>query len=86
MEESGKIGEYMRSLLDSYERLRGRSPQEAGVPFWDLVVISAGDAAQEEWYTAQLHLKQEARELPKVSQLKQNRSMKTFYSCCFAFP
>ena len=70
----------MRTLLDTYESLRGRSPEEvkkrkqnfiillikAGLPFWDLVVVSAGDASQEAWYEAQLQLKQEAGELPKV--------------------
>ena len=39
---------------------------QAGIPFWDLVVVSAGDASQEAWYEAQLQLKQEAGELPKV--------------------
>ena len=39
---------------------------QAGVSFWDLVVVSAGDASQEAWYEAQLQLKQEAGELPKV--------------------
>ena len=39
---------------------------KAGLPFWDLVVVSAGDASQEAWYEAQLQLKQEAGELPKV--------------------
>ena len=29
--------------------------------------MSAGDASQEAWYEAQLELKQEAGELPKVS-------------------
>ena len=80
MEDSAKIGSYMRTLLDTYESLRGRTPEEvrkenktfiillikAGLPFWDLVVVSAGDASQEAWYEAQLQLKQEAGELPKV--------------------
>ena len=83
MEDSAKIGSYMRTLLDTYESLRGKSPEEvsnkkrkqnfiilpiikAGLPFWDLVVVSAGDASQEAWYKAQLQLKQEAGELPKV--------------------
>ena len=82
MEDSAKIGSYMRTLLDTYESLRGKSPEEvsskkrkqnfiillikAGLPFWDLVVVSAGDASQEAWYEAQLQLKQEAGELPKV--------------------
>ena len=39
---------------------------QAGVSFWNLVVVSAGDASQEAWYEAQLQLKQEAGELPKV--------------------
>ena len=39
---------------------------KAGLPFWDLVVVSAGDVSQEAWYEAQLQLKQEAGELPKV--------------------
>ena len=57
MEESAKIGSYMRSLLGKYEQLRGNSPSEIGLAFWDLVVISAGDESQEEWYKAQLELK-----------------------------
>jgi len=69
MEESAKIGSYMRSLLDRYEKLRGCSPKEVGVPFWDLVVISAGDESQETWYKAQLELKKESGDLPRVPYL-----------------
>jgi len=57
MEDSARIGSYMRALLDSYESLRGQTPEEAGVSFWNLVVVSAGDASQEAWYEAQLKLK-----------------------------
>jgi fucose-1-phosphate guanylyltransferase len=66
MEESARIGRYMRGLLERYEAVRGRSPAEVGEPFWDLVAISAGDAAQEASYRAQLHMKQEQGELPLV--------------------
>jgi len=69
MEESAQIGSYMRTLLQSYERMRGRNPHEAGIPFWDLVVISAGDHSQEEWYREQLNLKQTVGELPLVNYL-----------------
>ena len=69
MEESAKIGSYMRSLLGKYEQLRGNSPSEIGLAFWDLVVISAGDESQEEWYKAQLELKRESGDLPKVPYL-----------------
>ena len=47
-------------------RCRGCRPAEAGLPFWSLVVISAGDAAQQTWYEAQLQLKRGAGELPIV--------------------
>ena len=60
MEESAKIGSYMKCLLEKYERIRGSSPDKVGVPFWDLVVISAGDESQETWYKAQLQLKKES--------------------------
>ena len=46
---------------------RGCRPAEAGLPFWSLVVISAGDAAQADWYEAQLKVKRECGELPLVS-------------------
>jgi len=69
MEESAKIGSYMRSLLEKYEKLRGCNPKEVGVPFWDLVVISAGDESQETWYKAQLELKKESGDLPGVPYL-----------------
>jgi len=69
MEESARIGSYMKSLLEKYEKIRGSSPEDLGVPFWDLVVISAGDESQETWYKAQLELKQESGDLPKVPYL-----------------
>lgn len=69
MEESAKIGSYMKSLLEKYEKIRGSSPKEVGVPFWDLVVISAGDESQETWYKAQLELKKESGDLPNVPYL-----------------
>jgi len=69
MEESAKIGSYMRGLLEKYEKIRGCSPKEVGVPFWDLVVISAGDESQETWYKAQLELKKESGDLPSVPYL-----------------
>jgi len=69
MEASTKIGSYMKSLLEKYEKIRGNSPKECGVPFWDLVVISAGDESQETWYKAQLQLKQESGDLPNVPYL-----------------
>ena len=59
----------MRSLLDRYEKLRGCSPKEVRIPFWDLVVISAGDESQETWYKAQLELKKESGDLPGVPYL-----------------
>jgi len=69
MEESAKIGSYMKCLLEKYERIRGSSPEKVGVPFWDLVVISAGDESQETWYKAQLQLKKESGDLPNVPYL-----------------
>ncbi|TRY61403.1 hypothetical protein TCAL_10075 [Tigriopus californicus] len=34
--------------ISHYKRLRGQSPQEIGIPFWDIIVISAGDHIQSE--------------------------------------
>lgn len=64
MEESARIGSYMRSLLEKYEAMRGKVHKQGSGEFWDLVVISAGDAAQESWYRAQLELKASCGELP----------------------
>lgn len=69
MEESESIGRYMRKLLELYETVRGRKPQERGVEFWDCVVVSAADTSQEEWYNKQIQLKLEKGELPLVPYL-----------------
>ena len=65
LEDSAKIGSFMRGLMQSYERLRGQRPG-SGCQFWDLVVISAGDTRQQAWYEAQLELKHQAGDLPLV--------------------
>ena len=64
LEESAKIGSYMKDLMVRYEKLRGARPGPG--QFWDAVVISAGDAAQQTWYEAQLEMKRGAGELPTV--------------------
>ena len=64
LEESAKIGSYMKDLMVRYEKLRGARPGPG--QFWDAVVISAGDAAQQTWYEAQLEMKRGAGELPIV--------------------
>ena len=64
LEESAKIGSYMKDLMVKYEELRGARPGPG--QFWDAVVISAGDAAQQTWYEAQLEMKRGAGELPIV--------------------
>ena len=65
LEDSAKIGSFMRGLMQSYERLRGQRPGR-DCQFWDLVVISAGDTSQQAWYEAQLELKHQAGDLPLV--------------------
>jgi len=67
LEESLKIGSYMKNLMSSYEQLRGRSPESVGVQFWDVVVISAGDVSQQSWYEAQLSLKHDSGDLPLLT-------------------
>ena len=69
LEESTKIGVYMRQLMMRYEELRGQVPGDVGAEFWDMVVISAGDQEQRAWYEAQLELKHESGELPRVQYL-----------------
>merc|ERR1711893_378806 len=59
----------MRQLLEKYESIRGKTPKEQNISFWDLVVISAGDVSQEEWFRAQLELKRQNRELPDIPYL-----------------
>ena len=53
----------MKDLFLNYNKVQGRFPAEVGVAFWDIVVISACDLAQEAWYLAQLQMKEE--ELPQ---------------------
>merc|ERR1712012_726307 len=59
----------MRQLMMRYEELRGQVPGDVGAEFWDMVVISAGDQEQRARYEAQLELKHESGELPRVQYL-----------------
>ena len=66
LEDSARIGSFMRGLMQKYERLRGKKPETEKVQFWDVVVISAGDASQQAWYEAQLEMKHQSGDLPLV--------------------
>ena len=67
MEESKKIGSFMKQLMKAYEQLRGKAVTGESVQFWDIVVISAGDESQKQWYEDQLKLKHESGDLPLVT-------------------
>jgi len=56
----------MKKLLAHYDNIRGKIPKDLGVKFWDLVVISAGDKDQENWYKSQLELKLHLADIPDV--------------------
>ena len=55
---------FMAGLLRSYDAMRGRDPKELGVPFWDLVVLSAGSSDQAEWFRRSIELKINQGDLP----------------------
>ncbi|XP_035232441.1 fucose-1-phosphate guanylyltransferase-like [Stegodyphus dumicola] len=62
-EKESLICQYMKELLNNYNKIRGRSVDSQEL-FWDAVIISASDTGQKKGYEAQIAEKLCRGEIP----------------------